>query len=251
MARACRTTISTGRPPSCWTGYRVAAYQQRGLAPSTAGAPYDVPTQVADVVAVLDELGWDSCAILGHSWGAHLLLNVVATEPGRVRAAIAVEPIGCVGDGGTAAFEAEMIRRTPAQDVARAQELDRRAMAGERSAEDLAESLRLLWPAYFAEPATAPPFPGTRLSVEADSATLASMNELLPELADRLVGSRVPTLLLAGAGSPIPRSASVDSAAAIGPGASVVVLDGVGHFPWLERPGAIRAALDRLAARLN
>jgi len=27
-------------------GYRVAVYQQRGLPPSTAGAPFDVPTQV-------------------------------------------------------------------------------------------------------------------------------------------------------------------------------------------------------------
>jgi len=230
-------------------GYRVAAYQQRGLAPSTAGAPYDVPAHVSDVVAVLDELGWDTGVILGHSWGGHLLLNVVATAPERVRAALVVEPIGCVGDGGVAEFEAEMIRRTPAEDVTRAEELDRRAMAGEGSVEDMAESLRLFWPAYFADPATAPPFPGSRLSVEAYAATLASMNERLPGLADRLAGSRVPTVLLAGAGSPIPVSASVDSAAAIGPAATVVVVDGVGHFPWLERPGEIRSALDRVAAQ--
>lgn len=51
-------------------GYQVAAYQQRGLPPSTAGAPFDVPTQVGDVVAVLDGLGWDRAVVIGHSWGA-------------------------------------------------------------------------------------------------------------------------------------------------------------------------------------
>jgi pimeloyl-ACP methyl ester carboxylesterase len=27
------------------------------------------------------------------------------------------------------------------------------------------------------------------------------------------------------------------------------VQDGAGHFPWFERPGCVRAALDRLAGR--
>ena len=44
--------------PELAGGYRVATYQQRGLAPSTARAPYDVHTQVDDVAAVLDALGW-------------------------------------------------------------------------------------------------------------------------------------------------------------------------------------------------
>jgi pimeloyl-ACP methyl ester carboxylesterase len=227
-------------------GYQVAVYQQRGLPPSTAGAPFDVPTQVADVVAVLDGLGWDRAVVIGHSWGGHLLLHLLAAHPERVAAAMVVDPLGGVGDGGEAQFEAELNRRTPPESVERAQELDRQAVDGQGTEADAVESLRLYWPAYFANPAAATPFPDMQLSVEAYSATFASLHTELPALAGRLVGLAVPTLFVHGAGSPMPVAASTDTAQAIGPAAAVQVLDGVGHFAWLDRPGVVRAALDRL-----
>ena len=42
-------------------------------------------------------------------------------------------------------------------------------------------------------------------------------------------------------------SASVD----LLPDAELEVVEGAGHFIWHERPGAVRAALDRLAARTS
>ena len=227
-------------------GYQVAVYQQRGLPPSTAGAPFDVPTQVADVVAVLDGLGWERAVVIGHSWGGHLLIHLLAAHPERVAAAMVIDPLGGVGDGGEAQFEAELNRRTPPESVERAQELDQRAMDGQGTEADAVESLRLYWPAYFANPAAAPPFPEMQLSVEAYSATFESLHAELPGLAGRLVGLAVPTLFVHGASSPMPVAASTDTAQAIGPAAAVQVLDGVGHFPWLDRPGVVRAALDRL-----
>ena len=107
-------------------------------------------------------------------------------------------------------------------------------------------SWRRYWPAYCGEPAAAPPFPDMRLSLEAYSATFESLHAELPGLAGRLVGLTVPTLFLHGSSSPMPVSASTDTAQAIGPAAAVQVLDGAGHFVWLERPGAVRAALDHL-----
>jgi proline iminopeptidase len=227
-------------------GYRVAVYQQRGLPPSTAGAPYDVPTQVRDVVAVLDALGLDRAVIIGHSWGGHLLLHLLAAHPERIAAALVVDPLGGIGDGGEAEFEAEVIRRTPPQDVERAVELDRQAMDGRGTEADAVESMRLFWPAYFADPSTAPPMPDAQVSVEAYSATYDSLHTELPTLAGRLAGLAVPVLFVHGAGSPMPLSASTDTAQGIGPAATVQVLDGVGHFAWLEQPGAVRASLDRL-----
>jgi proline iminopeptidase len=211
-------------------GYQVAVYQQRGLPPSTAGAPFDVPTQVADVVAVLDGLGWDRAVVIGHSWGGHLLLHLLAAHPERVAAAMVVDPLGGVGDGGEAQFEAELNRRTPPESVERAQELDQRAMDGQGTEADAVESLRLYWPAYFANPAAATAFPEMQLSVEAYSATFESLHTELAGLAGRLVGLAVPTLFVHGAGSPMPVAASTDTAQAIGPAAAVQVLDGVGHF---------------------
>ena len=227
-------------------GYQVAAYQQRGLPPSTAGAPFDVPTQVEDVVAVLDGLGWDRAVVIGHSWGGHLLLHLLATHPERVADAMVVDPLGGVGDGGEALFEAELSRRTPPESAERARQLDQRAMEGRGTEADAVESLRLCWPAYFPDPAAAPPFPDMQLSVEAYSATFESLHTELPGLAGRLVGLTVPTLFVHGASSPMPVTASTDTARAIGPAATVQVLDGAGHFVWLDRPGAVRAALDHL-----
>jgi pimeloyl-ACP methyl ester carboxylesterase len=232
-------------------GHRVAVYQQRGVPPSTAGPPYDVPTQVGDVVAVLDGLGWKSAVVAGHSWGGHLLLHLLATHPERVAAALVIDTLGGVGDGGEAEFDAEMLRRTPPHDVERVEHLERRAMAGEGTGADLMESMQLLWPAYFASPAAAPPFPGMSFSVEAYSATFESLHAELPGLAARLAGGSVPTLLVHGAGSPMPVAGSADTAQAIGAAAVLQVLGGAGHFPWHERPGALRSALEALVRRIG
>jgi proline iminopeptidase len=105
-------------------GYLVASFQQRGVAPSTLVGPFDVPRLRDDVIDVLDILGWQAPAIIGHSWGGHLLLHLLAVAPSRVGAALAVDPLGGVGDGGLAAFEAELARRLPEATVTRLKELD-------------------------------------------------------------------------------------------------------------------------------
>jgi pimeloyl-ACP methyl ester carboxylesterase len=162
---------------------------------------------------------------------------------------VVVDPIGAVGDGGLAEFEATILARTPPADVRRAEELDRRALSGEGDEADAVESMRLVWPAYFADPAAAPPMPKIRTSVEAYAGTYESMTTELPGLAPRLEVVTVPTQFLHGEKSPIPLSASTDSADAMGAAAHVQVVDGAGHFVWLERPGCVRAALDRLVSK--
>jgi proline iminopeptidase len=235
--------------PELADGFEVASYQQRGLPPSTAGAPYDIPVQVDDAVAVLDALGWERAVVAGFSYGGHLLLHLLAAHPQRVRAAVVIDPLGGVGDGGEAEFDAAMTARTPEESRARARELDDRGLAGEGSDDDATEGFRLFWPAYFADPASAPPLPeGIRVAVEASSRTWASGEQLLPSLAGRLVGCSVPTVFVHGGASPMPVTASSDTAAAMGPCASVVVVPGSGHLVWHENPGAVRRALDDLLA---
>ena len=50
-----------------------------------------------------------------------------------------------------------------------------------------------------------------------------------------------------GSRSPMPVSASTDTIALL-PNAELDLVDGAGHFVWFERPGSVRAALDRLVA---
>ena len=241
--------LCDGVLPELVDGYEVATYQQRGLAPSTAGAPYDIRTQIDDVSAVLDALGWERAVIAGFSYGGHLVLHVLATFPERVLAALVLDPLGGVGDGGAAEFGENMAAGIPDDVRERARELDERAMAGDGSDAEALEGFRLVWPAYFADPSTAPPVPeAIAISVEASSATWESGTELLPGLADRIAGSNLPTLFVHGGASPMPVSASSDTAAVIGDAADVVVLDGSGHFLWHENPGGVRRALDAFLA---
>ena len=227
-------------------GFLVAGFQQRGLSPSSESGPFAVADHVADVARVLDTLGWEQTVILGHSWGGHLALHVAVALPNRVKAVLAVDPLGAVGDGGLAEFEAELFRRTPADVRKLAQEADDRALAGEGTESDSIEGMRLIWPAYFATWDEAPPFPPTRISVTCYAETYASMQAELPRLEASLPSIGVPVGFVAGERSPMPVSASVDTAARI-PGSWVVTAPGAGHFPWMtEAPGSVREALLRL-----
>jgi pimeloyl-ACP methyl ester carboxylesterase len=223
----------------------VAAYQQRGLAPSGLDGPFTVADHCADVGRVLDGLGWDRAVMVGHSWGGHLALHVAVTAPQRVAGVLALDPLGGVGDGGSQDFEAEMFRRTPEDVRQRAQELDERAMRGEGSEADALESLRLVWPAYFPSWSAAPRMPPIRLSVAGYAETWVSVLAELPRLEAALPGIDVPVGFVVGAASPMPSTASTDTAALI-PGAWVEVVPGAGHFPWMDAPGCVRAGLRRL-----
>jgi pimeloyl-ACP methyl ester carboxylesterase len=227
--------------------YRVATYQQRGIEPSLTDGAFTIDEALADVVAVLDHLGWDRAYVVGSSWGGHLALWVAGRLPERLLGVLAVAPLGAVGDGGNAEFEAEMERRTPEADRERAAELDRLAQEGEVSEELALESLRLFWPAYFAEPSDVEPMPDPmRLSIAAYSGLFGDLLARLPELEESLPTITVRVGVVAGAASPMPVSAGQDTSDRI-PGAWTEVVAGAGHFTWHEVPGSVRQALDRLA----
>ena len=223
-------------------GYRVASFQQRGVAPSTLTGPFDVPTLRDDVIDVLDSLGWEAPVMIGHSWGGHLLLHLLATTPTRVGAALAVDPLGAVGDGGLAAFEVELLRRLPEVTVARLEEFDALEATRPLAQDEVLEAMEIAWPGYFSSLEMAQPIPQTGHAPSDQS--WASIREQLPLLAHLLRGCTVPTRFVHGALDPLPVSASTDAAALMG--ALVDVLPGNGHFPWLEDPGCVRRSLDML-----
>jgi pimeloyl-ACP methyl ester carboxylesterase len=225
----------------------VAWYQQRGLAPSAAAGPYAVGVDVDDARRVLDALGWEKAYVVGHSWGGHLALHLARAMPERLLGVLSVDPLGAIGDGCWPAFDAELFRRTPENMRERAREIDELAMAGGADESLALEGLRLVWPAYFAEPGEAPPMPNLRIAPAVSGDMVPSILERLPALEAGLPEIRVPVGFVHGARSPMPLGASTDAAERI-PGAWVEVVDGAGHFVWHEAPGAVRAALRRLAA---
>ena len=223
----------------------VGWYQQRGQEPSAVGVPYTVAADVEDARRVLDALGWEKAYVVGHSWGGHLALHVAEAMPERLLGVLAVDPLGSVGDGRWPEFDEEMFRRTPEEVRERAQELDELSMAGKADDELALEGMRLVWPAYFANPEKAPPMPELRIASARSAEMLPSIEAELPALEAGLSSIRVPVGFVHGSRSPMPLGASTDAAERI-PGAWVDVVEGAGHFVWVEAPGAVRAALRRL-----
>jgi pimeloyl-ACP methyl ester carboxylesterase len=225
----------------------VAWYQQRGQAPSAEERPYTVAADVGDARRVLDALGWERAYVVGHSWGGHLALHVAKAMPERLLGVLAVDPLGSVGDGRWPEFDEEIFRRTPERVRARARELDELSTAGAADDELALEGMRLVWPAYFADPERAPPMPELRIASERSAEMVRSIQAELPALEAGLPRIRVPVGFVHGSRSPMPLGASTDAAERI-PGAWVELVEGAGHFLWFEAPGAVRESLRRLTA---
>jgi thioesterase CepJ len=88
-----------GQPAVAWqltlvpalvdAGYQVVTYDNRGVAPSSSPQPpYSVAAMVADLVALLDHLGFDEARIAGHSMGGWIAETMAIRHPERVRGAV-------------------------------------------------------------------------------------------------------------------------------------------------------------------
>jgi pimeloyl-ACP methyl ester carboxylesterase len=91
----------------------------------------------------------------------------------------------------------------------------------------------------------------TGISLECYARTWDSIHDHLARgtLQNRLPSVRLPAVFVLGVQSPIPPEHGRASAALI-PGASCRMEQDCGHFVWLERPGAVRAAVDEVHTRI-
>jgi proline iminopeptidase len=228
--------------------FRTVRYQQRGLAPTTVGGPYTVETNVADAAAVIDDQAGGRAWVIGHSWGGHLALHLLAVCPERIAGAVIIDPLGADIDV-MQEFGKNLQAGLDAPTQRRLEEIEERENAGEATEEESLESLAIIWPNYFADPPNAPPMPPLRFSADVFTATFASIADHagrgtlttgLPK-----VPAGTPVHFIYGAGSPMPPRTTTNTAALIRH-SQVERVEGAGHFPWLERPQAMRAAFDRL-----
>ena len=229
---------------------RTIRYQQRGLEPSTIAEPYDIEAHVADAVRVLDDRGIERAWLIGHSWGGHLAFHLAVAHPDRVLGLVGIDPLGAVPDGGWGRLDTELFERlerdSPA-DAARAKEIDERAMAGEGDEQEVMEAFELIWPYYFADPASAPPMPETRVSVPLYAAVVASVHEHFERgtLAGGLPSFEGPFGIVHGEADPLPHEAGRETAALV-PHGTFDLISNAGHLPWLEQPEAFRSAVERI-----
>lgn len=229
--------------------FRVCSFQQRGLEPSMVTGPFTIAQAIHDVLAVLDSLRWTRPLIVGHSWGGHLALRLAAEHPHRLRGVLAIDPLGVVGDGGLAAFQAELMARTPEQLRARAQELEERVAAGRATRAETAEAMSIVWPSYSAAPQTATPMPAMEWYREAYDEIVPALALDLDSVATKLAASPVPYDVIAGAGSPMPWGQAARATTELAPRAALTIVPVAGHFVWLDAPGSVLAALKDLLHR--
>lgn len=228
--------------------WRSIGYQQRGLGPSTTEPPFTVEQHVADALAVLEAQAQGPAVLLGHSWGGHLALQIALADPPRVRGVVIVDGLGSTEDGGATRLGAELRRRLPPSQAGECARLDERLACEDATDDEAIESLRLLWPSYFADPSTAPaPPPDLAMSL---ACTVATTISAISEIAgggfsERLKKLDVPVVVIVGARSPMPLDVGETTAQLCN--GELRVVAGGGHLPWYEEPGCVEAALSNFS----
>jgi proline iminopeptidase len=225
--------------------FSMVRYTQRGTPPSSIVGPYSIESHIEDALAVLDAFELDRVWAVGHSWGGHLALHLAVAHPERLLGVICVSPLGAHGEI-FGEFGANLRRGLTPEQGARIDAIEDARRAGTVTEADLVERFDLIWPPFFAHPESAPPNPVTRVGVHCSADTNRSIAEHFERgtLVHGLPGVALPALFVHGLVDPLPPRASTDTAALI-PGAVVETIPHCGHFPWLERPGELRLAVER------
>jgi proline iminopeptidase len=191
---------------------------------------------IEDLETIRDALGVERWIVGGHSWGASLALQYTLSHPERTLALVYISGTG-IGREWSRAYHFEADRRRTPIERARLDALTNQA----RSPAEESEYRLLSWRPDFAAPDHAvdliaefdEPFEinrdANRLIMRETKAWIES------DLARQCSAMVAPTLVLHGERDPRPAWA-VDSLVAALPNASIEVLPGVGHLPWLESP---------------
>lgn len=224
-----------------------ARYQQRGLAPSAIDGDASVEGAVADALSVIAALGWDKPVVVGHSWGGYLAMHVGAARASQVGALVILDALGPSDHGGQREFGPNLRRGLSPEQLDRMKELEG---IEDPTQDDMREHMSVIWANYFGDPASAPPMPWLEFATNND-VTWASIQSHFRKgtLARRLPKVTVPTLVIHGDKSPIPL-VQAQHIVDLMPNATLAVVRGGGHWPWLERPGFVRERVNRFIAGL-
>lgn len=205
---------------------------------------YRVDRLVQDVEALRDHLGLDRMDLLGHSASGGTCMLYAIEHPHRIDHLLLVDPslrvVGLPSDRGVdevlamrkhepwyaEAVEALHAEATSPQELERYRWLSAPLLYGRWDA--AAQAQAAAEPAQFARPATE----GFYARFDAD-----------PALPERLAALMVPVLLMAGEYDIWPTCEALRALAALLSNATLAVLPGAGHFPWVDDPAAFAAIL--------
>jgi pimeloyl-ACP methyl ester carboxylesterase len=175
-------------------------------------------------------------------------MHIAVAHPDRVAGLIAIGTLGAnAPDGGMEELNGNLVARLMPDERAALDPLLAREAEGDDDPTLMAQILMTLWPSYSHVHGNV--LPPVTLRLERP---LGDDRDTMPSVAAHfqtgtlergLPNVDLPALFLHGEGDPLPTSGSIGSAALI-KGARVQLVEETGHFPWIERPGVIRAAVE-------
>jgi proline iminopeptidase len=233
--------------------YTVIYYDQRGNGASdliTDPARLGLERHIADLDAVRAHFGLARMNLLGNSWGGLLAAMYASAHPDRVERLIMHSPAAPIYDqwqGMEQRIRDRFTRRYTEEDI-------RRLRAIQNVRANCRELARMVIGVMMADEAALPRFRGDLCSGSEDalrqvplvrSGIWDTMGEF--DLRPRAQSATAPTLIIHGAADNIPLAASEAWATAI-PNARLLVVDGSGHLPHVERPDVFFPAVERFIA---
>jgi proline iminopeptidase len=226
----------------------VIRWDQRGCGRSGGlDGPFSLQRSLADLGAIRRHVGVSRWIVGGHSWGASLALRAVLADPTSAAGLLYLSGTG-LGRSWHSAYKAAPADRLTPEQLGRCELLE--GMPS-RTHEEEVEWRTLRWAPDFADRRHAVELAG----IDADApwsvnlACNAAINAEtktwdFDQIRTQCEAMQLPSLLLHGAEDPRPPFA-IDGLAAALPNSEVAIIDRAGHLPWLERPGAVAAALRR------
>jgi len=217
-------------------GLRVVAPDLRGMGASgKPTAPWSIGDYVADLAALLDQLGVGRVVVAGFSMGGMVAAAFAIAYPARTAALfMAAAPAFSTAEGqlGTEAM------------LERAMALGPEAFAAEQAG--------MIWhPAWAAaHPAEVARFVAWRAAMDQQALHAAFRSSYGTDLREGLRHLRVPARIVAADSDPFASVEAMWGVAGLIPGADLVVIPRAGHMVPIEQPAAFNAALMEFLDRL-
>jgi 3-oxoadipate enol-lactonase len=218
--------------PALAERFEILAYDHRGLGRSLPDDPHREPTMAdygADALALLDHLGWDTCRVLGVSFGGMVAQELAVTAQDRIeRLCLACTSPG--GAGGSSSPLHELLDLPDDESLAKRVEwLDTRTSTD--------PELHRAWTEMMSALTGYEPTEGERLQLAARSHH---------DVWDRLPSLRLPVLIAAGRYDGIAVPANQDALVGQIDGAELVWFEG-GHAFFIQDDTAMPTIADWLA----
>jgi len=242
-------------------GFRLVYYDQRGRGRSSGSVEPDevgIESEIADLDVVRQRLGSESVAILGHSWGGVLAMEYATRHPDRVSHLILLNTAPASAEDAVV-FRRHLQRARPPGDVEQLQAIASSVGYGAGELEAETAYYRLHFRIALRDPVLLEQVVGRLRAhfAEGDVLKARAIEQRLYDdtwnregydLVPRLQTLEVPTLVLHGADDFVPVALAARIARAL-PNGRLSVLEGCGHFAYLEAPSALHEHVGALFER--